>query len=99
MWNSKKRMTKREYLKYNNPEAFDIQGKYVKPGDTVVVNNNYYSTPLIGVVDHYTETGNLAVCYNWISYRGNVVKCWLYRPANKVVKIKNGHRSKNKNKS
>lgn len=91
-------MTKREYLKYNNPEAFDVQGKHVKPGDTVVVNNNYCSTPSLGVVDHYTETGNLAIYYNWTSYSGRIYKCWHYRPANKVVKIKNGRRSKNKNK-
>lgn len=98
MWNSKERMTKKEYLKYNNPEAFDAQSKHVKPGDTVVINNNYLSIPLIGVVDHYTETGNLAICYDWTSYTGNVIKCWFYRPAYKVIKLKNGHRSKNKNK-
>lgn len=98
MYNSKERMTKKEYLKYNNPEAFDIQGKHVKPGDTVVVNNNYCSTPRLGVVAHYTENGNLAICYNGTSYSGKVIKCWCYRPASKVVKIKNGYRSKNKNK-
>lgn len=91
-------MTKREYLKYNNPEAFDVQGKHVKPGDTVVVNNNCYTIPLLGIVSHYTETGNLAIYYNLTTYRGNVIKCWFYRPAHKVVKIKNGRRSKNKNK-
>lgn len=47
-------MNKREYLKYNNPTAFDLRGKHVKPGDTVVVNNNYRSAPFFGVVDHYT---------------------------------------------
>lgn len=91
-------MTKREYLKYNNPEAFDVQGKLVKPGDTVVVNNNYCSTPFVGVVDHYTSIGKLAICHDRISYNGIVIKCWFYRPANKVVKIKNGYRSKDKNK-
>lgn len=33
-------MTEREYRKYNNPNAFDLQGKLIKPGDTVVFNNN-----------------------------------------------------------
>lgn len=98
MYNSKERMTKREYVKYNNPEAFDVQGNHVKPGDTVVVNNYYSHTPTIGVVDHYTESGNLAILYNWTSYDGTVQKCWYYRHANKVVKLKDGHRSKNKNK-
>lgn len=95
-------MTKREYLKYNNPEAFDLLGKPIKPGDTVVFNNNYESTPRVGVVDHYTEYGNAAILYDYTytSYRGGrtTCKCWAYRPTRKVVKLKNGHRSKIKNK-
>lgn len=92
-------MTKREYLKYNNPEAFDLQGKPIKPGDTVVINNNYTRTPHIGVVDHFTESGNLAVIYDWIGWKGKVVKCNAYREPRHVVKIKDGNKSKEQNRS
>lgn len=95
-------MTEREYLKYNNPSAFDKLGKPIKPGDTVVINNHYGASPYIGVVDHFTQSGNLAVCYDWVShYRGkpSIMKCWAYRPSEQVVKIKNGNSRKNKHKN
>lgn len=92
-------MTKREYLKYNNPEAFDLQGKPIKPGDTVVINNNYTRTPFIGVVDHFTENGNLAIIYDWTNWKGVVVKCNAYRGPRHVVKIKDGNKSKKQNRS
>lgn len=91
-------LTRKEYLKYNNPYAFDVQHKLVKPGDTVVINDNYRSTPIIGIVDHYTQTGNLAIQYEWdLQYTNpsHIVKVWAYRPANKVIKIKNGNKNKN----
>ena len=87
-------MTKREYLKYNNPEAFDKRGKHVKPGDTVVINNPYGAALYIGVVDHYTESGNLAVSYDWLGYKGHIVKCWAYRSPNTVIKLKSGRKRK-----
>ncbi len=83
-------MTQREYLKYNNPEAFDKQGKPIKPGDTVVINNHYGASPYIGVVDHFTQSGNLAVCYDWPLHYGSkphTIKSWAYRPSRQVVKI------------
>ena len=92
-------MTKREYLKYNNPEAFDKQGKPIKPGDIVVINNHYGVSPYIGVVDHFTQSGKLAVCYDWVSRYGSkphTIKCWAYRISRTVSKIKNGNSSKNK---
>lgn len=94
-------MTEREYLKYNNPSAFDKLGKPIKPGDTVVINNHYGASPYIGVVDHFTQSGNLAVCYDWLSHYGgkpHTIKCWAYRPPRQVVKIKNGNSRKNKHK-
>ena len=89
-------MTRREYLKYNNPEAFDIQGKPVKPGDTVVINNHYGSAPYIGIVDHFTESGNLAITYDygW----GSTIKCRAYRMPRTVIKIKDGNNTTNQNK-
>lgn len=94
-------MTRKEYSKYNNPYAFDMRDKLVKPGDTVVINGNYYATPKIGVVDHYTESGKLAIVYNYTSrYNGKLrtYKCMAYRDSSKVVKIKNGNKSRNKDK-
>lgn len=94
-------MTKKEYLKYNNPEAFDKQGKPIKPGDIVVINNHYGASPYIGVVDHFTQSGTLAVLYGWVSHhRGkpHTIKCWAYRHPRYVVKIKNGNNRKNKHK-
>lgn len=87
-------MTEREYLKYNNPSAFDKLGKPIKPGDTVVVNNHYGTSPYIGVVDHFTRSGKLAVCYDWIGWQGRTVKCWAYRIPNTVIKLKSGRRKK-----
>lgn len=95
--NSGTKMTKREYLKYNNPEAFDMLGKPVKVGDTVVINNNYYATPIVGVVDHFTESGNIAVMYDYKFYRAGKLetcKCWAYRFPRTIVKLKNGNRRK-----
>lgn len=102
MWNSKERMTKKEYLKYNNPEAFDLLGNLIKPGDTVVINNNNDSIPRIGVVNHFTECGQLAIVVtNTSTYLGKpyIIEDKYYRLANKVVKIKDGYKGNNKNKS
>lgn len=85
-------MTKREYLKYNNPTAYDKLGKHVKPGDTVIINSNYYSVPFIGKVSHYTQTGKLAIQYG-LKYGSSTTKCWAYRDSNKVIKFKNGRKN------
>ncbi len=93
-------MTEREYIKYNNPNALDMRGKLIKPGDTVVFNNNYNSTPRIGKVSHFTESGNVAIAYGWQwNFRSKTrsVKCHAYRLPNKLVKISNGRKIINKN--
>lgn len=87
-------MTEREYLKYNNPSAFDKLGKPIKPGDTVVINNHYGTSPYIGVVDHFTRSGKLAVCYDWISRKDRIVKYWAYRIPSTVIKLKSDRRKK-----
>ena len=92
MWNSKRRMTEREYLKYNNSNAFDKLGKPIKPGDTVVINNHYGAAPYVGIVDHFTQSGKLAVHYDWMSWRSRVMKYWAYRIPNTVIKLKSGRR-------
>lgn len=86
-------MTRKEFMKYNQ-EVCDKQGKRINPGDIVVINNNYEATPFIGVVDHFTESGNLAVLYDWSNYKGNVVKCWAYRLPRKVIKLRSGRRKR-----
>lgn len=87
-------MTEREYLKYNNPSAFDKLGKSIKPGDTVVVNNHYGTSPYICVVDHFTRSGRLAVCHDWMGWQGRIVKCWHYRIPNTVIKLKSGRKKR-----
>lgn len=64
MWNSKEKMTKREYLKCNQ-EVYDKQGRHINPGNTTVVNSHFGTIPFIGVANHSTETGNVAVFYDW----------------------------------
>lgn len=91
-------MTKKEYLKYNNPEAFDMQRKPVKPGDTVVINNHHGSAPYIGIVDHFTECGKLAIIYGY-NWRSSTIECYAYREPRTVIKIKDGNKSNNKNRS
>lgn len=87
-------MTKEEYFKYNNPEAFDMQGKPIKPGDTVVINNHCGVSPYIGVIDHFTQNGRLAVSYDWVGWKSKIIKCWAYRIPNTVIKLKSGRRRK-----
>lgn len=91
-------MTKKEYQKYNNPEAYDMQGKPIKPGDTVVINNHYGSAPYVGVVSHFTQSGQLAIIYDWNNY-GQTVKCNAYRVPRLVLKIKDGTESNNEDRS
>lgn len=87
-------MNKKEYLKYNNPFAFDKLGKSVKPGDTVVINNHYGTGPYIGIVSHYTQSGLLAIIYEHKYFNGKSYKGKAYRKANTVVKLKSGKNKK-----
>ena len=91
-------MTKKDYLKYNNPEAYDMQGKPIKPGDTVVINNHYGSAPYVGVVDHFTQSGQLAIIYDWNNC-GQTVKRRAYRVPRLVLKIKDGTESNSEDRS
>lgn len=86
-------MTKKEYLKYNQ-EVYDKQGKRINPGDTVVINNSYSADLCIGVADHFTENGNVAVLYDWLNWRGEASKCWAYRNSSTVIKLKSGRKKK-----
>lgn len=92
-------MNKREYLKYNNPEAYDLLGNPIKPKDIVIINAQYGTVPIIGMVDHFTETGGLAIKYIYNRYKSDIL-CWAYRPSRKVIKYdsKNGNIHKFKDK-
>lgn len=92
--NNNTKMTEKEYLKYNNPSVFDKLGKPIRPGDTVVINNHYGTSPCIGVVDHFTQNGRLAILYDWQAWKGTVVKLWAYRVPRTVIKLKSGRRKK-----
>lgn len=80
-------MTRREYMKYHQ-EMKDCKGNTIIPGDTVVINNHYGSTPHIGVADHFTENGNVAVSYDWIDWRGKIIKVWAYRKSGTIIKLR-----------
>lgn len=93
-------MTKRDYLKHNW-EVNDMQGNIIKPGDTVVVNNHYASSPIVGIADHMTESEKLAIIYTvpqtLHSGTSYPMDCWAYRSPKRVIKIKDGNKSNNKN--
>lgn len=86
-------MTRREYLKYNT-QAKDMLGKDLKPGDTVVINNNYTRTPYVGTLDHFTESGNCAIKYLWRVYKGKEYYCWAYREPCTVIKLRSGRKKR-----
>lgn len=88
MCNSKKIITKREYLKYNQ-NLQDMQCKPIKPGDTVVINNNYGTKPYIGKVDHFTESGNVAVKVK-SNYNNKSYIWYNYRAPSNILVIKKG---------
>lgn len=89
-------MTKKEYMKYNQ-EMYDKQGKRINPGDIVVINNHYGSDPYIGIADHFTDSGRVAVLHDWWSrWAKKYYKCWAYRYPDTVIKISNGKKRKKK---
>lgn len=91
-------MTRKEYLKYNNTEAFDALNKPIKIGDTVILNNYFGTTPYIGIVDHFTESKKLAILYTCCVCKGKNCIRWFYRFPNTVIKLKNGNKSNSENK-
>lgn len=86
-------MTRREYLKYNT-QAKDMLGKDLKPGDTVVINNNYTRTPYVGTLDHFTESGNCAIKYMWMVFKGREYHCWAYREPCTIIKLRSGRKKR-----
>lgn len=83
-------MNKRDYLKYNI-KVFDKLKNPIKRGDTVVFNNHYGSSSIIGKVDHITSSGRLAILYNHYSFCVGFQKCikdWAYRFPDCVILIK-----------
>lgn len=82
-------------MKYNQ-EMYDKQGKRINPGNIVVINDHYGREPHIGVADHFTDSGRVAVIYDWWSkWAKRNVKCWAYRYPSTVIKISNGKKRKN----
>lgn len=86
-------MTKREFMKYNQ-EMYDIQNKRINPGDIVVINSNYRCCPIIGVVDHFTESHQVAITYDWIGHKDTVRKDWAYRSPDTIIKLRSGRKKK-----
>lgn len=86
-------MNRKEYMKYHQEMKY-YTGKPIIPGDVVVINNNDRAFPYIGVVDHFTERGNVAILYNWVGYKGVIVKSWAYRKPTTIIKLRSGKRKK-----
>ena len=79
-------MNKREYLKYNR-DMHDINGKPIKVGDTVIINNHYGVSPIIGTVSHFTESNKVAVNYKEI-LKTRTFDCTAYREPETIIKVK-----------
>lgn len=88
-------MTKKEYLKYHQV-MYDMYKKLLKPGDTVVMNDSYSSTPRVGKVDHFTASGKVAIVRGlWTSPSTKIVlKEWAYRPSHKLIKLRSERKKK-----
>ena len=86
-------MTKKEFLKYNQ-EMYDNTGNRINIGDTVVINNHYGDTPLIGKVDHFIGNRKVAVVYNWCIIKGRGLKDFAYRKPHTIIKIKSGRKKR-----
>ena len=86
-------MTKREFLEYNQ-EMYDNLNKRINPGDIVVINDYYKASPIVGVVDHFTESHKVAVSYDWIGYTGSIYKIFAYRRPHTIVKLRSGRKRK-----
>lgn len=89
-------MSKREYLKYNQT-LYDYNGKLIKIGAKVVINNNYGSKPMIGIVSHFTETVKVAIKVRYYRSKTCDYYCWHYRKPDNIIILKNGHTNKHKN--
>lgn len=88
-------MSKREYLKYNQT-LYDYNGKLIKIGARVVINNNYTSELIVGTVSHFTLSAKVAIkvpyyCNNKLKYN-----LWYYRVPHNVIILKNGHTNPHK---
>lgn len=81
----KKVLTEKEYFKYNSYNVYDALDRPLKIGDTVIVNNHYHTTPIVGVIDHYLDNCKLAICYN---YYNSKMKVMAYRHPSTVIKLK-----------
>ena len=78
-------MRKRDYLKVNNPNAFDKLDQFVNIGSVVVFASYYYPPLNIGIVDHYTPSGKLAIKCK--SPYHSIGEFMCYRDPETVVKI------------
>lgn len=85
-------MNKREYLKYNQ-EKYDKLGKRIDIGDTVIINSHHWTTPCIGQVTHFVESGRVAIKYD-MNYYGITYKCNAYRQAENIIIFKKSRKKK-----
>lgn len=92
-------MTKKEYLKYNRDDVYDMLGNQINVGDIVIFNSIYISSPHIGTVDHFCDSNRLAIHFDYHYPSNRDTKLWAYRYPHNVIKFKNGNKSKCKDKS
>lgn len=85
-------MTHREYIKYHQ-EHKDKLGKPLNIGDTVVINNHYGRTPLVGIVSHYVESRRVAIAIK-NHYKNKLYVWYAYRDPDTIIKLKSGRKKK-----
>ncbi len=83
-------MTKREYIWYHQ-EMYDRYKKRINIGDLVVMNSTYGPFPIIGIVDHFTESKNVAVYYKLTPNSNKEYKYYAYRAPYNLIKLADGN--------
>lgn len=84
-------MTEKDFLKYHQ-KLYDMQENIINPDDTVVINNNYYGTPIIATVSHFTRNGKVAL-YRKRTFGNSQIIVRYYRRPESVIKIKDGNKN------
>lgn len=84
-------MTAKDYNKYvkYNGTLEDMCGKKLHIGDTVIFNISWISKPNIGIIKHFTESGNIAIEF-WVQYgKFTPRKEMAYREPKRIIKVEN----------
>lgn len=84
-------MTTKDYNKYvkYNGVLEDMCEKKLYVGDAIIFNISWISKPNIGIIKHFTESGNVAIEF-WVQYfKSTPRKEMAYREPQRVIRIEN----------